>query len=459
MSRRAQHVVLSTTLALFGLALAFSLPAWRDRHLPRHDGRTAREWFTRFHLERARDQEGSPRSARLFDCQDAFLAMGTNAVPFLIERVFDYRPDPPLRSRLREFNRRQLPDWAGRDLFPPHWLANEAAWELLRDQRPPASLVLPLILPRLQGTNTFMRRPALAVLGTVGDGGDQAADLAVTQFTNSTDLTLRLMALEALARLGSAASNALPFLLQDPPGPQTARPIGLLASRLGTNATRAIPWLETLLTDTNSTRRIHAALALVSIESQHPAAWGVIHAAAQATPVPENPRPGPRETSPRLALCRTIRSLALRPTPQWEALLEPLFRDEAEAWSEAGAGYEVADAMEQVAPDRARSILLELTRDPTRWHAAARLLRLQPDHASAAAALIAACEADSRRRLPILEFLSAASSSNSVAIPFLQSCAASKALPAEERDAAATALARIRHRENRVAHGLPGQDW
>jgi HEAT repeat protein len=154
------------------------------------------------------------------DYVDAFKAMGTNAVPFLIERAFDFHRESKGWSNISRFLN-NLPPSLHLPRPIPNRTQNGEATYLLQEIKPPTALMLALLRERLKTTNVLERQQALYVLGTCGDGAAQAVPYLTAALQNPNDKWARVIAIQSLGWIGPQAEAAAPDLIkvmQEPPG-------------------------------------------------------------------------------------------------------------------------------------------------------------------------------------------------------------------------------------------------
>lgn len=469
---------LSSLLTGLGLAVLVGWVALRfqDRGEAQYQGKSVRSWFRQVY--RAETFSFGPSgSAKGYEARIAFLEMGTNAVPFLVREAFTFRPDTFLRTNLYELFR-EVPEWAGRGAFTPNSEINQHSTRLLRAMRPPADVLLPLLRPHLDGTNRFEVPQALILLGMVGPGAESVVPQLLQVATNTAMPANQGFAWQSILQLGARASNALPAVLDKLHSlPGSASRSGWLSwiSELGQAALPAVPLLEHWLSLTNIQERdgIQTALTLVHLDPNHREAWRVLN---QAADLSSNKRTldGPRET-----LCDVVVRGGRQPNPRLAALIEPLARFEVAAWNPRGASFRAVQALERAAPDRAKILYESLLNQPqsASIHAATSMLRVDRNHEEATRALIAAIPAGPNANGMPIWALGDASSSNRIAMAALEDVLAGRKGPTDyntfqaptetakkraierARQEAEVALARIRYREARAAHGLPEGDW
>jgi hypothetical protein len=382
--------------------------------------------------------------------------LGTNAVPFLVDEVFTYRRDTRLRSNLNRLFHR-LPEWAGRGAFTPYSEVHYQPERRLRDLRPSADVLLPLLQPYLDATNLNDTMQAIHLVGFIGQGGEAVVPQLLQLATNHPNPRIQSMANHAIRFLGVRSSNALPAVLdqlQNLPNPE--RPVAQWLpwmAELGPAALPAVPLLEDLLTRTNLSEPvwIGAAVALIHIDPNHRAALRALTKAAGLSLSTQT------LYASRWFSCSAISRAPPRSIPHLAPLVEPLARFEMAEWSPRGGSAVAIEALTRIAPDRARILLESFLTPPSSasLKAATQLLRLDPNHEVATRMLASAVSSSPAANSMALSGLAEASSSNRIAIAALQDVLAGKPGPTDQvLEQAREALARIRYREALAARGL-----
>jgi HEAT repeat protein len=162
----------------------------------------------------------------------AFKAMGTNAVPFLVEQAFDFHQESKVRSNLTRFLDNLPPSLHLPRPIPSRTRNNEATY-LLQEMKPPTAQLLALMQKRLKTTNLHENRQVLYILGTCGDGAAQAVPYLTAALQNTNDNWARRLAIQSLGWIGPQAQASAPDLIkvmQEPPG----------TNHLGANAAVAL---------------------------------------------------------------------------------------------------------------------------------------------------------------------------------------------------------------------------
>ncbi len=254
-------------LLLFGIVLvagfAFFLIKWGS---PRHGGRTAHSWI---------QQLSSDDVTRRWEAGRALQALGSNAVPELVERI-TVQPSPfrsnvagilaahgvntaPLESVLSVAETRRVAVegfealGAGSDaavaaligLLTDGRAANHASWALTQmDNR-----VIPALFIAATNADVQVRRRVLADLGYRHTNAPGVEFVLVDRMRNDPDLMTRSMAGISLGQIPSPSQFAVQALLEamHDPGLSMIAIEGL--GRAETNARPAIPSLTQMLAD------------------------------------------------------------------------------------------------------------------------------------------------------------------------------------------------------------------
>lgn len=241
--------------------LAFVLVFWNVNQSS-YQGRSTAAWFRHYclHEHSQREREESVRALK---------ALGDEAVLYLLDRAFNVRTN-----------------WVAKLASQWQWKKDPqsvamTAHDALRQVRPAYTTLAPWITDKLSQSNAFARNEVLWVLGTSGDGADQAIPYLVAGMNDSNQLA-RSLAKQSLKFLGAAARPAVPDLiaaLDD----QTGRPSVIEAlGNCGSSAKAAIPHLEPFLGDANTWVRLVTAAALCKIDPSQVSPREMLLEAAQS---------------------------------------------------------------------------------------------------------------------------------------------------------------------------------
>ena len=161
----------SWMLAAFALLVAVG--GWlvfRQPAEPEYQGKPLRYWFREYCAS------GSWMvwdASRHEETGAALCQMGTNAAPYLLDQVLNSRPSAPIRAGLYRLLNTLPRSWGLPTLVSPDVAGNEGVMAL-KEIKPPASQLLPRLERHLKPSTPFERRQALLILGTTGDGAEQA---------------------------------------------------------------------------------------------------------------------------------------------------------------------------------------------------------------------------------------------------------------------------------------------
>ncbi|HMO65238.1 MAG TPA: hypothetical protein PKE47_08465, partial [Verrucomicrobiota bacterium] len=382
----------------------------------------------------------------------AFRAMGTNALPFLVDRALDVRPASAARSNLHGLFLR-MPKWAGRGSFAPR--ERQAAWaaSLVGEIRPALPVLLPLLEPSLAGTNKHVRSQAVHLLGYATGNLEAAVPHLVRALTQPEDgewetRLERRRAAAALRQLGSPVAAALPAVAAELSQPvldlHVESSLLMWLTKLGPSAVAAWPAVEPLLEPPRGPRLVLAALAAHALLPGHPRAVEILRdAAADETPW--------RQGSSRRSLINYT-GICGWPDPLLADLVEPLAAVELETWTPQDFSHSRAmSALEKTAPDRARRLYEAALPTDAGLPAAFRLIQMDSQHRGATETLVhwSRPEAQGLPRLNALSWLGLASPSNELAVAARE--AASRRINQPDVEAAKRALEQIVEARARAA--------
>ncbi len=220
---------------------------------PEYKGKPASEWLKEYCLARV----GTPWAPlRQKAALEAFRAMGTNAVPYLVAEAFNTRRNTTLQTNIHRLfsvlpESMQLPEFVSAQEF-----RDEAPF-VLKEMKPPAQVLLPLLEPHLKSGNTNEYRQSLFLLGTTGDGAEEAVPLLVAALQKPDPWT-RNLALQSLGWLGPKAGGAVPALLdcvkssKGTNGSGLSRMFAATFGKIGSNAVPALPLVRELFEQTTN---------------------------------------------------------------------------------------------------------------------------------------------------------------------------------------------------------------
>ena len=182
MSKRTKILELTAVLLV-----TTGLWLWSARHnQPSYQGQSVDYWFRQYLKANQSPDIGDVAWKPALEClqlsdqsRTAITAMGTNAVPYLLERAFRTSNNSPVAQKL-EIYLATLPDW----LRGPRSVSKDEigadAVNLIYDIRPPLSQVLSSLKTHLAGSNTELHLRALKILSAcVGSEKDRIAWLTL----------------------------------------------------------------------------------------------------------------------------------------------------------------------------------------------------------------------------------------------------------------------------------------
>lgn len=375
-------------VCLVVLAIAGFITRALIRREPAYQGRPLSSWFKLYCASGRYSGTENPFDHK--EAARAIRAIGTNALPFLLEKLFNTRPDAPWETNVWRFLRR-LPEPIR---FPPFVSANtirSEAGNAIGEIRPPAALLLPRLETALHDTNHIHYHAAIWLLGTIGEGAEQGVPYLLRELA-IPDWGRQFGAEFALGRLGPAAKDAVPALAEFVSSPSTHRVVRRKAVQtlgdIGMAASNAVPALSShLLTETNLNLRSEAAVALCKIDPREPAGWSFLvkqlgenesdvtrsafaYRLAQFGPEAKAAVPALQKmlVSPNPELWRSA-AYALHKTGVDHALIFPKLLAELEASTDDQARLNVVMTILTIAPDNvtAQDVAMALIRTNSRW--------------------------------------------------------------------------------------------
>jgi HEAT repeat protein len=238
---------------------------------PEYDGKPVSYWFKEYCRS---GQRMTLDSSRREETASALRQVGTNAVPYLVEQAFDIRASSGVRKDLGRLLNSLPRSWGLPTLVDPDIRSFEGA-EALKEIKPSANQLLPLLEPRLKSTDRMERRQAVYILGSTDDGAEQAVPLLCAAL-ESPDVVEHVLAVQSLGGIGPNARSAVPTLIEglkappntnQPPvrlGPQQA---AMALGRIGSAAAPALPLVQGLFEqETNWNLRCSLAVSLCHID-------------------------------------------------------------------------------------------------------------------------------------------------------------------------------------------------
>jgi hypothetical protein len=355
---------------------------------PRHQGRPLSVWFKQFY--RAGDFSRRPDAVQRAEAAAAFQALGTNAVPFLLEECFAARPQRGRITNLFAFLGSLPPAFQLPPYMPGEYISHEAA-EAMGVIRPPASCLLPRLTNALTSTRSRQRYMALYLAGYAGEGGEAMVPF-LQQPLRSEDSLARGLSLQSAQRLGIRGAALTPDLVELlrrpdlPPG--VRRQVYRVLGGLGESAAQAAASLrEELKVATDPKTRFVLVLTLCRIQ---PAEGGYLEAElADALAEGESPR--------WAELARQLGWHGSHAPPAipflWRVADGAQFDN---WWAAIGALHHLGESQPRLMSNLVGR--LQTTDPAARYNVASYLLDLDPDHAAARAALQQLVASDSHWR-------------------------------------------------------------
>jgi hypothetical protein len=253
--------------------IAFALFWFRPKG-PTNEGKTVEEWFNAAYKNMFQAFHGhlQPPSSDRYDsslhyhCEMAFRGFGTNALSFLVGKINqDMTPSKTSQHHweLYEKSEGMLPKPKDKTL------EGYLAADLLREQiKPRGHLLVPLLAPALQSTNSHQRSLALTSLKGINSDRELALPYLMKGLQDPNP-EVRDVCADALENYGAAAKPAVSNLVvvaDDLLGWVAESALETLA-KLGTHAAAAVPALQEMLAkETDEQRRKAIADTLEKIQ-------------------------------------------------------------------------------------------------------------------------------------------------------------------------------------------------
>lgn len=266
--------ILQKKWLLAAVVLLAAVGGWfffRQPALPEYAGRPVSYWLKEYCRSGQRMVWDASRHE---EAGAALREIGTNAVPYLLDQAFAIGLSVGGR---RDFARllNRLPRWCGLPvLVDPDIMSAEGA-EALKDIKPPANQLLPLLERHFRSTDRMERRTALYILGCTGDGAEQAVPWLCAALKRP-DHWERVMAAQSLGWIGPSAGAAVPALIEvmqaptnaNQPPIHPARSAALALGEIGSAAAPALPLVQELFErENNWSLRCALAVALCRIDA------------------------------------------------------------------------------------------------------------------------------------------------------------------------------------------------
>lgn len=299
---------LTVTLAFVALlGTAFAIAAIRAAKEPRYEGKTVGQWVKQYST--------SPYMLDREEALEALQAMPDEVSRYLIPRSLAYG-NTGFWRKWHGFAKRLPLAWS-------QWLspydpdrADEIMWQL----RPSAAAVLPLLKGSLSRTNTQFYNWAIWLLGTLGEGGEQAVPYLV-QACASTNGFTRILAVQSLEHLGAGARGAEAALVNALQDNSTRLRAIVALGHIGLPAIASKPLIQARLASTNLQEQLSAAAALHRIAPEEGTIQLLVHAAGSTNEANQGALVGP-----------ILADLGPAARPIVPALLR-ILREDHSAWS------------------------------------------------------------------------------------------------------------------------------
>ena len=234
---------------------------------PKYEGKEFSVWFRQYYTSGQHSSRYDEN--RHQEAKEALCAMGTNAVPLLVEECYSTsRNAGP--TNLLKFLSVLPPPFRFPPFVPPIFISEEAA-QILYEIKPPAQFFLPRVTNALASTNQYERRTALYLLGGIGEGAETATPWLIKGL-RSPDQWETVLAAQSAARLGPPVRAIIPELISmmtNVPGSRgSIWGICQALGSMGSNAAPAVPILKAkALIETNLAMKLMIAGTLCRIDS------------------------------------------------------------------------------------------------------------------------------------------------------------------------------------------------
>jgi len=203
--------IIIALFAVFALFLGLLILPELLSNEPKYQGKRLTRWFKQYY-QSGQDSAGAFAGKRV-EAYEALQALGTNAVPFLLDELFSTRKDNALITNVQNFLFLiQLPGPLGAPVVDADTIREEAAQAII-DINPPGDFIVPLVTNQLHGTNAAHCRAALYVLSKLRVGEREILPILQAQVVG-TNWNDQVLAIWDLVNLGPAARPALPQLVE-----------------------------------------------------------------------------------------------------------------------------------------------------------------------------------------------------------------------------------------------------
>ena len=239
---------------------------------PEYAGKPVSYWFKEY-CGSGQRMTWNPGSLLHEETGAALRQMGTNAVPYLLEKAFDTKPSSGVLKGLYRLLNGLPRSWGLPTFVDPEVMSSEGA-EALKEIKPPANQLLPVLERHLKSTDRMNRRQALYILGSTGDGAEQAVPCLCAAL-KSLDVWEHALAVQSLGWIGPKARAAVPTLIEMLKAPpNTNQPLvhlprqaAFALGKIGSAAAPALSLVQELFEqETNWNLRCSLAVALCHID-------------------------------------------------------------------------------------------------------------------------------------------------------------------------------------------------
>lgn len=285
MSRSQKRAWIFAALFLLALLLAINYVTKPRRNEPRYQGRTLTSWLKQLDDGEAFGISSSrplSLSSSQLEAVAAIHAMGTNALPLLMEDLHARPTEESRRVRFYRWSRQNLPDWINSTLFPSMDTTDEdrVRWRAAQGLSALGAQAKPALpeLNRLLFTNFWhssIKESAYALAAISPEGIE-----ILTNAVQTNNEWSGMCAIWALGQHPDTGTNCIPFLIQctSSSSKGTAQGAIEVLGLFHTDAAHVIPVLTNLLSNPDMELSKRAANSLGRFGKQ----------AAEALPLLQN---------------------------------------------------------------------------------------------------------------------------------------------------------------------------
>ena len=240
---------------------------------PRYEGKPVNYWFKEYYSP---PRYAEPDSDNHQDALNALRAMGSNALPYLVQVAFSTNQDSASRTNFYNLLSKLPESWHLPRLVTKDEI-REASMEVIREIRPSARDILPFIRSELEETNTSQYTLSIFLLGYASNDVELAVPY-LAKALHDTNSENQNHAIWALTGIGSKAAPAVPDLIKifkDAAPTGRIRPdVSFVLGDIGSNAASAIPLLmDAMDRETNWAWRGLYATCVCKIDPKQPHAF------------------------------------------------------------------------------------------------------------------------------------------------------------------------------------------